>query len=74
MSRFLQDLKFATRHLLKSPGFTSVAILIMALGIGANSCHLQRRPCGPARTVAFSQTPIGSSKSGMFLRRPASRE
>src|SRR5579862_4670433 len=37
MSRFLQDLKFATRHLLKSPGFTSVAILIMALGIGANS-------------------------------------
>lgn len=37
MSRFLQDLKLAIRHLLKSPGFTSVAILIMALGIGANS-------------------------------------
>jgi putative ABC transport system permease protein len=74
MSDLFQDFRFGLRTLRKNPGFASVAVLTLAIGIGANSAIfsfvngvlLKPLPYGdPDRIVRVLEKPPGGGRNGI---------
>jgi putative ABC transport system permease protein len=79
MDQFLRDLRFGLRQLCLNPTFTAVAVLSLALGIGANTAifqlidavRLRALPVRDPQGLGYIDFAKGSERSGWFSTRSA---
>lgn len=65
METFLQDLKYGIRTLIRNPSFTAVAVLTLALGLGANTAIFSLTD-----QILLRLLPVENPKELMVLRSP----
>src|SRR5262252_6524700 len=65
MNNPVRDIRYAVRQLRKSPGFSAVAILTLALGIGANAVVFSG-----ISSLLLQPLPIANPERVFFLERP----
>ena len=78
-NNFLQDLRYGVRQLRSNPGFAGVAVLSLALGVGANTAifqlvdavRLRSLPVKDPQRLVTLDFAKGSSRSGSWSTRSA---
>ena len=67
MNALLQDIRYAIRALRRSAALTIVIVASLAIGIGANTCRIQRRQCALLKPLPY---PDAERLAVLWLRSP----